>query len=71
MSGGEDRLLSATEAAEVMGCSRQTVHSMLKSGQLPCVMVGKRRKIPMARLYEQLGLQSGFEKEDDDGRHMA
>lgn len=73
MSGSGDRLLSPTEAAKIMGCSRHTVNGMLSSGEIPFVMVGKRRKIPMSKLYGQLGLQCDFDQErtDDDERRMA
>ena len=41
----EARLLSTGEAAILLGSSRQHVVDLCESGQLPCVKIGKHRRI--------------------------
>ncbi|WP_239340636.1 helix-turn-helix domain-containing protein [Frankia sp. CiP3] len=43
-------LLTATEAADLLGVSRTTVYELLNAGQLESVRIGRARRIPRAAL---------------------
>ena len=44
---GDRRLLTQTEAAEALGCSRMTIFRMVKDGRLPSVEIRRGRlRIP-------------------------
>lgn len=48
-----DRLLvSAEEAAELLGVGRSTVYDLMRTRLLPSVKIGRCRRIPMDRLRE-------------------
>lgn len=47
-------LLSAEQAAEVLGTPRSTVYSMLRDGVLPFRMVGRTKRIPLPALVRWL-----------------
>ena len=46
----EKRAYSIAEAAEVLGVSTPTLYRAARSGQIPCVKIGKRYLIPIAAL---------------------
>ena len=48
--------LSVEDTAAVLGLSRNTVYSAIRSGEIPCVRVGRRFLVPTALLAEMLGL---------------
>ncbi len=50
--------LSVEDTAAVLGLSRNTVYSAIRSGETPCVRVGRRFLVPTALLAEMLGLAS-------------
>ena len=50
--------LSVEDTAAVLGLSRNTVYSAIRSGEIPCVRVGRRFLVPTALLAEMLGLVS-------------
>jgi excisionase family DNA binding protein len=41
--GPEKRLLTVTETAAVLGCSRANVYGLIEAGELPVIAVGKSR----------------------------
>ena len=43
----KDVLLSATQAARILGITHQAVSYAIYRGKLPSVQVGKRRKVPL------------------------
>jgi excisionase family DNA binding protein len=40
MTAKKDRLLSVTEAAEILGVNRQRTHQLIKDGRLKAEMIG-------------------------------
>ena len=53
----EKMLLTAREAAEVLGVGRSKVYELMAGGQLPSVQLGRLRRIPascLAEFVEQL-----------------
>ena len=42
-TGSERRLLTITEAAEFLGCSRANVYGLIDAGELPVIAIGKSR----------------------------
>lgn len=48
-----DRLMvTAEEAAEMLGVGRSAVYDLMRSHALPSVKIGRSRRIPMASLRE-------------------
>ena len=47
---------SVTEAAAVLGISRQSAYNAIEAGELPSLRLGRRIVVPVARLRELLGL---------------
>ena len=45
---------SPAEFAEAVGCSRAHVHNLIRRGELPSVMLGRKRLIPVAAVIELL-----------------
>ena len=45
-------LLTATEAADVLGIGRTKVYELLRIGAIESVRVGKSRRIPATALHE-------------------
>lgn len=58
-----DKLLTLSQASEVMGVSYSTAQKMAKSGEYPFRKVGASWKIPRSKLYTKLGLEPP-DKED-------
>ena len=50
--------LSVSEAASVLGLSRNSVYAAIRSGEVPSIRVGRRFLVPTALLAEMLGLPS-------------
>jgi excisionase family DNA binding protein len=48
------RLMSARQAAEYLGLSRERVRRAIACGQLPSVTIGVRRMVPMEALRRVL-----------------
>lgn len=50
-----DRLaLSAAEVAQALGVTRQHVYTLLRSGRLRSIKIGRCRRIPIEALHEML-----------------
>jgi predicted DNA-binding transcriptional regulator AlpA len=50
-----DRLLSAAEAAPMLGTTEDHVWSMMRRGKLPCVVVGKKyKKVPLSAIQAMM-----------------
>lgn len=47
-----NRLLSATEAASILGIRKDTVLKMLDAGEIPAVRLGNRWKIDEDQMHE-------------------
>lgn len=50
----EPLLVSVTEAAEMLGISRRMTASLLQSGELRSLAIGRRRMVPVAALHEYI-----------------
>jgi excisionase family DNA binding protein len=51
-TGGSQRvLLTVEQAAETIGIGRTTTYSMVKSGELKSVKVGRLRRIPLDEVH--------------------
>lgn len=51
------KLLRTREVAEVMGCSETSVRRLIASGELPSIVVGGMRRVPLVKLQEWLDAQ--------------
>jgi excisionase family DNA binding protein len=49
------RLYTVAEAALLLGIGRSTAYELLMRGELPCVLIGRRRMITAAALEDLLG----------------
>ncbi|WP_071935876.1 helix-turn-helix domain-containing protein [Rhodococcus sp. 2G] len=56
MSGAEKLLLSGSEAAELLGISKTTVHDLWNSGELAFVRIGRGRKVSRAELHRFIAM---------------
>jgi len=45
-------LLTAEEAAEVIGVGRTKVYELLRVGQIPSVRIGRCRRIPLRAVHD-------------------
>lgn len=52
------QLLSALEAAELMGMNKRTIERMCATGELPAVKLRKKWLINKNLLYARLGLEN-------------
>lgn len=52
---GQRKLLSADQAASVLGIGASTVRSMMRSGRLKYVRIGKGRKIALSEIDRYIG----------------
>lgn len=50
---------SPAEAAQAIGCTRQHIYTLLKSGALPSVRIGRLRRIPAAALVRLVNGEEG------------
>ena len=48
--------LSVEETAAILQISRSTLYDALRTGEIPCIRVGRRVLVPTARLRDLLGL---------------
>lgn len=48
----ERMLCKPSEAAEILGLGRSKIYDLLRSGELPCVRIGKCVRIPMEALRQ-------------------
>ena len=53
-------LLRPAEAAQRLAVSRTTLYGLLKDGQIPYVIVGKRMRVPADRLREVIDARITF-----------
>jgi len=61
-------LLSAKEAAELIGLGRTTIYRLMDSGDLEFVHVGKSRRIPLDEAHAFVARLCRRSEEDDRGR---
>lgn len=54
MSDNERLVLSCKETAQLLGLSVGSVYQGLKTGQIPCIVIGRRKIIPRAALEKML-----------------
>ena len=50
-------LLTVEEAAMTLSMGRTYVYSLVMQGQIPSIKVGRKRRIPLAALYEYVARQ--------------
>jgi excisionase family DNA binding protein len=55
--GGDRLLVSAREAAHMLGISQRMLYAMRKTGQLPCVRIGTRVLFSVAALRQWIEQQ--------------
>lgn len=48
--------ISVDEAADVLGISRGSAYQAAHNGELPVIVIGRRLRVPTARLVAMLGL---------------
>lgn len=59
LAAAQDRLtLSVADAGRVLGVSASTAYRMVRSGQLPTVKVGQRKRVPVQALIDLLRSES-------------
>lgn len=61
---GEKLALSVTEAAKLLGISRNTAYAAIKDGDLPVIRLGRRVLIPVAALEKKLNVSTVGETRD-------
>lgn len=61
---GEKLALSVTEAAKMLGISRNTAYAAIKDGDLPVIRLGRRVLIPVAALEKKLNVSTVGETRD-------
>ena len=61
---GERMFYRVTEVAELIGCSRTTIYSLVAAGEIPTVRIGGMLRVP-AEAVRKLG-QANKEKEEQD-----
>lgn len=49
--------ISVEEAAELVGIGRNAAYRSAATGELPAIRIGRRLRVPTARLLELLGLR--------------
>lgn len=52
-------LLRVEEAAEALGVSRTTFYSLLRSGEMPVVRIGRSVRVPVAALESYVNMHAG------------
>ncbi|MGH2857570.1 MAG: helix-turn-helix domain-containing protein [Solirubrobacteraceae bacterium] len=55
MSDHRPELLTATQAAEALGSSSQSIRNWIRAGRLPAVRVGNRFLVPRSEVDRMLG----------------
>lgn len=56
-SGKLPPTLSIAEAAELVGIGRNAAYRAAAAGELPAIRIGRRLRVPTARLLELLGIR--------------
>lgn len=56
-SGKLPPTLSIAEAAELVGIGRNAAYRAAAAGELPAIRIGRRLRVPTARLRELLGIR--------------
>lgn len=49
--------LTVPEAGEILGLGRDAAYEAVRSGQIPCIPIGRRKVVPVARLKAMLGYE--------------
>ena len=50
--------ISLNQAAEALGCGKNTIYVMAASGQVPTIDVGQRKRVPTAWIRRKLQLEA-------------
>ncbi|MEZ5427278.1 MAG: helix-turn-helix domain-containing protein [Pyrinomonadaceae bacterium] len=64
----EDKLLSVTEAAEILGVNRQRTHQLIKDGRLNAQMVGSQWVIKESDLEAVKDRPTGRPPKDSENK---
>ena len=57
--GNSSRLvLTAGEAAQELGIGRSTMYGLIASGEIPTILVGRRRRVPVGELQDWIKRQT-------------
>lgn len=59
--------ISVSEAAALLGISRNSAYEAARTGQLPTLRLGRRLLVPVPALLRMLG----SEEDPDDGRELG
>jgi excisionase family DNA binding protein len=59
----EKPTLSVSEVSEILGWGRSAVYDGVRRGDIPSLRVGRRIRVPTARLHDMLGI-------GDDSHHI-
>lgn len=62
-------ILTVAEVAEAMDISRSAIYKMVKSGELPCIKIGKSvrfEKIKLIKAFEKMQINSQEEITDEN-----
>lgn len=62
-------LISATKAAELLGISARHLWTLTKSGDIPCIRVGRRVMYSPTLLQEWVN-SNAIKGGNDDGKHI-
>jgi excisionase family DNA binding protein len=49
---------SIGEAAELLGIGRASAYEAARAGQIPILVIGRRRVVPLAALHRMLGVDA-------------
>jgi excisionase family DNA binding protein len=63
------RLLSMSEVAALIGCSKPTLRLMVRDGSLPVIRIGRRLKVDELKLTEWLDRGGAFLSITSRGRN--
>ena len=50
--------MSVPEAARLLGISTRSAYRAVDAGQIPSIRIGRRIRVPTAKLYDMLGIST-------------
>ncbi len=71
----ETGFYTTSELAKLLGCGLNTAYSIVRSGQIPCIKIGKQYRVPRKEFWEfvkanpKLELQTKMENEEGETEH--